>query len=82
MTYKILETRQQNEILYTTVEYNFDGTIVTIDLGHSSPRDITEVEESNKVLAEYSLTEVKLNKIARKLTSDKNTRYENNILRS
>ena len=58
MTYKILETRQQNEILYTTVEYNFDGTIVTIDLGHSSPRDITEVEDNIKLRATTELYKI------------------------
>ena len=58
MTYKILETRQQNEILYTTVEYNFDGTIVTIDIGHSSPRDITEVEDNIKLRATTELYKI------------------------
>jgi hypothetical protein len=66
MTYKILETRQQNEILYTTVEYNFDGTIVTIDIGHSSPRDITEVEDNIKLRATTELYKIQS---ATKLTS-------------
>jgi hypothetical protein len=58
MTYKILETRQQNEILYTTVEYNFDGTVVTIELGHSAPRDITEVEDNIKLRATTELYKI------------------------
>ena len=58
MTYKILSTRQLEEVLYTTVEYNFDGTIVTIDLGHSSPRDITEVENNIKLRATTELYKI------------------------
>ena len=55
MTYKILETRQLNEILYTTVEYNFDGDIVQVDVAHSSPRSVEEIEENIKLRATTEL---------------------------
>ena len=38
MTYKILSTRQIDEILFTTVEYNFDGNITTIEVAHFMPK--------------------------------------------
>jgi len=55
MTYKILSTRQNGEILYTEVEYNFDGTIITIDLGHSAPRSTQEIEDNIKLRATTEL---------------------------
>jgi len=58
MTYKILSTRQNEEILYTEVEYNFDGTIVTIDLGHSAPRNTQEVEDNIKLRATTELYKI------------------------
>jgi len=58
MTYKITATRQFNEVLYTTVEYNFDGTIVTIDLGHSAPRSVQEVEDNIKLRATTELYKI------------------------
>lgn len=44
MTYKILSTRQAEEILFTTVEYNFNGDIHTIEVGHFMPNSETEIE--------------------------------------
>lgn len=44
MNYKILSTRQADEILFTTVEYNFDGTIVTTEVAHFMPKTKTEIE--------------------------------------
>ena len=43
MTYKILFTRQIDETLFTTVEYNFDGTIVTTEVAHFMPKTEGEI---------------------------------------
>jgi lactam utilization protein B len=46
MTYKILSTRQVDETLFTTVEYNFDGSIVTTELAHFMPKTEEEVTQN------------------------------------
>jgi hypothetical protein len=46
MTYKILSTRQVDETLFTTVEYNFDGTIVTTDVAHFMPKSEEEITQN------------------------------------
>jgi hypothetical protein len=47
MTYKILETKTQGEIVITVVEYNFgNDTIVTVDVAHFMPKDVAEIEQS------------------------------------
>jgi hypothetical protein len=44
MTYTILSTRQQDSILFTEVEYNFDGTIVLVEIAHFNPQSTKEIE--------------------------------------
>jgi hypothetical protein len=46
MTYKILSTRQVDETLFTTVEYNFDGTIVTTEVAHFMPKSEEEITQN------------------------------------
>ena len=46
MTYKILSTRQIDESLFTTVEYNFDGTIVTTEVAHFMPKTEEEITQN------------------------------------
>jgi len=46
MTYKILSTRQIDEILFTTVEYNFNGNIVTIEIAHFMPKSEEEIKQN------------------------------------
>ena len=46
MTYKILSTRQIDEILFTTVEYNFDGNITTSEVAHFMPKSEEEIEQN------------------------------------
>ena len=43
MTYKIISKRQDSDTLFTTVEYNFDGVILTIDVPHFQPQSAEEV---------------------------------------
>lgn len=44
MTYKILNTRQQEQILFTEVEYNFNEQLVLVEIAHFSPQTKEEVE--------------------------------------
>ena len=46
MTYKILSTRQAGETLITTVEYNFDSTIITTEVAHFMPNTEAEIEQN------------------------------------
>lgn len=46
MTYKILSTRQVAETLFTTVEYNFDGDIVTTEVAHFMPKTEEEITQN------------------------------------
>jgi len=46
MTYKILSTRQIDEILFTTVEYNFDGNAVTAEVVHFMPKSEEEIKQN------------------------------------
>lgn len=46
MTYTILSTNQIEESLFTTVEYNFDGTIVTVEVAHFMPKDTDEITQN------------------------------------
>jgi hypothetical protein len=46
MTYKIISTRQVEEILFTAVEYNFDGTIVTTEVAHFMPNAEAEITQN------------------------------------
>jgi len=46
MTYKIISTRQIDESLFTTVEYNFDGTIVTTEVAHFMPKTEEEITQN------------------------------------
>ena len=59
MTYKILSTRQIDETLFTTVEYNFDGNIVTTDVAHFMPKSEEEIKQNiiNRASAEMNKIE-------------------------
>jgi hypothetical protein len=59
MTYKITSTRQIEETLFTTVEYNFDGTIVTTEVAHFMPKTEAEIEQNiiNRAASEIARIE-------------------------
>lgn len=59
MTYKITATRQIGETLFTTVEYNFDGTIVTTEVAHFMPNTEAEIEQNiiNRATSEVARME-------------------------
>ena len=46
MTYKIISVRQIDETLFTTVEYDFDGTIVTTEVAHFMPKTEEEINQN------------------------------------
>lgn len=46
MTYRIISTRQVDETLFTTVEYNFDGVIVTTEVAHFMPKSEEEIKQN------------------------------------
>lgn len=46
MTYKILNTRQQEQILFTEVEYNFDEQLVVAEVAHFNPQSKEEIEQN------------------------------------
>jgi len=43
MEYKIISKRQDSDTLLTTVEYNFDGVVLTIEIPHFQPQAVKEV---------------------------------------
>lgn len=54
MTYKILKTTVNGETINTEVEYNFDGTIVTVDIPHFMPKGQSDIETAilNRAVSE------------------------------
>jgi hypothetical protein len=46
MTYKILSTRTSDITLFTMVEFNFDGDIVSIEVAHFMPKTEQEIEQN------------------------------------
>ena len=44
MTYKVISTRLAGETIVTTVEYNFDGTIVTTEIPHFMKKTLEEID--------------------------------------
>lgn len=44
-TYKIISTRQSLETVYTLVEYNYDGEVVTVEIAHFAPQTVADIEQ-------------------------------------
>jgi hypothetical protein len=59
MTYTIISTRQVDESLFTTIEYNFDGTIVTTEVAHFMPKSEEEITQNiiNRAASEIARME-------------------------
>jgi hypothetical protein len=66
MTYKILSTRQNEETLYTEVEYNLDGVLTTIEVSHFAPTGLEIIEQN---IINRGLTEIRKLEIARQIQS-------------
>jgi len=58
MTYKIISTRQVEETLFTTVEYNLDGEIRTIEVSHFMPDSAQTIDENIINRAQTELTRI------------------------
>jgi hypothetical protein len=58
MTYKIISTRQVEETLFTTVEYNLDGEIRTIEVAHFMPDSAQTIDENIINRAQTELTRI------------------------
>jgi len=48
MQYKIKSVTRNEETVTTNVEYNFNGTMLTIDVAHFAPSNVAEVKQSIK----------------------------------
>lgn len=46
MTYKILNTRTQDQMIFTEVEYNFDNQIVSVEVGHYNPNSYDDIDNN------------------------------------
>jgi hypothetical protein len=58
MTYKITATRQADITLFTTVEYNFDGVLHTIEIPHFMPKSQAEIEQNIINAAQSELVKI------------------------
>jgi hypothetical protein len=60
MTYKILSTRQQDTILFTLVEFNFDNKIMEIEIAHFNPESADQIEQNihNRAISEIKKLEI------------------------
>jgi len=58
MTYKILNTRTQEEILYTEVEYNFDNQIVVVEVAHFNPNNSEDIDNNIILRAQSELNKL------------------------
>ena len=65
MTYKILNKEIVNENIITTVEYNFDGVMVIVDIFHFMPQNENDIKTGilNRAASEKrKLEAIELNK--------------------
>jgi hypothetical protein len=59
-TYKILNKRVQDQILYTEVEYSFDRGIVTVEVAHFNPQSTEEIDINLLNRAESELQKIQI----------------------
>lgn len=79
MTFKITSTRQLEETLYTTVKYNFDETIVTIEIPHFAPNSVEEIEANISSRAATELAKIEARDTATGLLSEIQLNVEKEI---
>lgn len=68
MTYKILSTRQQEDTLFTLVEYTFDFGIQEVDIPHDSPD--TSSDEAFQANIEQNIKNVADSLIAKEVKTE------------
>ena len=79
MTYKIINTRQIETILYTEVEYDFDGTIVLIEVAHFNPQSKEEIETNILNRASSELIKIEISNSISGLINDIDLNQVKNI---
>jgi uncharacterized FAD-dependent dehydrogenase len=77
MTYKILSTRQIEETLITTVEYNFDNEIVVVDVPHFMPQNSQVIIQNIINASQSELARINAKNIISNIINDLNIGEEN-----
>jgi uncharacterized FAD-dependent dehydrogenase len=77
MTYKILSTRQVEETLITTVEYNFDNEIVVVDVSHFMPNSSQEIVQNIINRSQSELVKLNIKQTIPNIINDLNIGQEN-----
>lgn len=77
MTYKILSTKQIEETLITTVEYNFDGEIVVVDIPHFMPQDSQVIIDNIVSRSQSELARINAKNVISNIINDLNIGEEN-----
>ena len=77
MTYKILSTRQIEETLITTVEYNFDGEIVVVDIPHFMPQNSQVIIDNIVSRSQSELARINAKNVISNIINDLNIGEEN-----
>ena len=77
MTYKILSTRQIEETLITTVEYNFDGEIVLVDIPHFMPQNSQVIIDNIVSRSQSELARINAKNVISNIINDLNIGEEN-----
>jgi hypothetical protein len=79
MTYKILSTRQVAETLFTTVEYNLNGTVTTVEVAHFMATSTQEIENNIGNRAASELVRIQAEAVIANLVPTININEEKNI---
>lgn len=79
MTYKILSTRQVAETLFTTVEYNFNGTVTTVEVAHFMASSTQEIETNISNRAQSELVRIQAEAVITNLVPTITINEEKNI---
>ena len=77
MTYKILSTRQIEETLITTVEYNFNGEIVVVDIPHFMPQNSQIIIDNIVTRSQSELARINAKNAISNIINDLNIGEEN-----
>ena len=77
MTYKILSTRQIEETLITTVEYNFNGEIVVVDIPHFMPQNSQIIIDNIVTRSQSELARINAKNVISNIINDLNIGEEN-----
>lgn len=77
MTYKILSTRQSDITLITTVEYNFDGELIVVDIPHFMPENSQVIVNNIVNASQAELVKLQAKQVISTIINDLNIGQEN-----